>query len=265
LAQAVENTIFDRWGVLSRHFELIIKDLLMGKDNRNTSLILIALSNGKNKIVQLIEDLGGGRAQTIKKVNRLVDMDILVKNGRFLYFKDKLFKYWIKYVFQKRIRDIELAPDKQRKQFKEEFNACIENFKLSSRQDFSSRIVDLFHCFDNEALDLNGRRYKLPLFYEIVPVKLRDDNGFYFDVIKAQTDEAVWLVVMKKDSINESELNAILTESKKSERKPQRCLMITLTNLDENTKLRALQERFWVWNEGELNILLTLFDKPFIV
>ena len=79
------------------------------------------------------------------------------------------------------------------------------------------------------------------------------------------TSRKVWFIVLKKDSFGENDVSAVMNESKKAGIKPERCLIISLTDLDDSTKLRALQERFWIWNEGELNTLLTLFDKPYII
>jgi len=266
LARAMENTIFDRWGVISRHFELVVNDLCQGKGNRAISTILISLSNGKYKADDIGKDTGINKNQLTQKINRLIDLGVVVKNGNFLYFKDKLFKYWVKYIYQRRLKDVDLEPDKQRRQFNEEFHASVDDFHVATCQDFSSRIIDLFYCFDNEALSLNGRKYKLPIFREITPCKFRNDNGSYIDVIRASThDASVWYIVSKREDILESDVNAILRETKQSEPKPERCLIISLNDLDENTKVKALQERFWIWNEQELNILLTLFDKPYIV
>ena len=125
--------------------------------------------------------------------------------------------------------------------------------------------MELLSCFDNEAFDLNGRKYKLPLFQEIVPLRIKNKEGLQVDVIKAMSSDAVWFIVPKRDSFGENDVNAVLSEVKKTGEKPDRFLIISLTDLDENTRLKALQERFWIWNEGELNTLLTLFHKPFIL
>ncbi len=265
LAQAVENTIFDRWGVISRHFELIIQELCQGKGNHMIASILMSLSNGRHKMEEFVEDIGIKRAQITQKMHRLMDLGIVVRNGRFYYLKDKLFKYWVKYVYQKRLREVELAPDKRRRQFKEEFNRCVENFKAAARKDFPSRIMELLHCFDNESFDLNGRKYRLPVFRDLEPTKVRNEKGVCLDVIRASTDEAVWLVMMKKEPLGEHEINAVLSEIKKSERKPSRCVLISLAEMEENARLKALQERFWIWSEGELKTLLALFDKPYFL
>ncbi|MCK5260327.1 MAG: ATP-binding protein [Candidatus Omnitrophica bacterium] len=265
LSQAVENTIFDRWGVISRHFELVVNELCRGKGNRTIALILISLSKGKYKIDDIIQDTGIKKNKIMQKMTRLIELGVVVKNGNFHYFKDKLFKYWTKYVYQRRLCDVELAPDKQRLQFKEEFDAGVEDFNVATRQDFSSRIIDLFYCFDNEALHLNGRKYKLPVFREITPCRFRDDGGNYVDVIKASTKDAVWFVVSKREHVGENDVNMILREAKRIDPRPERYMIISMMDLDENTRLKALQERFWIWNEQELNTLLSLFDKPYIL
>ncbi|MCR4338197.1 MAG: hypothetical protein NUV91_10380, partial [Candidatus Omnitrophica bacterium] len=57
----------------------------------------------------------------------------------------------------------------------------------------------------------------------------------------------------------------IIQEAKKILQKPQKCILIPLSDLDENARLKALQERMWIWNEEELNTLLNFYDKPYIV
>ena len=64
-----------------------------------------------------------------------------------------------------RISALELSFDKQRRQFKEDFHQIVEEFKITTRKEFSLRIVELLHCFENESIDLNGRKYKLPMFH----------------------------------------------------------------------------------------------------
>lgn len=268
LTQAMENTLFHRWGVISRHFELIMQELGHAKGIRLMPSVLISLSNGKHKIDELSKDLSAGKAPMTSQINRLMDAGIVVKNGHFHYFKDKLFRYWVKYIFQERLKGLELDFEKQKRQFQEELHSLVENFKAASCKDLSSRIVELLSCFDNEAFDLNGRRYKLPLFQEIVPWKMKGEGGSDVNVIRALTSDNSWLIVFKDDPFAEADVNAVLEESRKTGKTghgPQKRLIISLNKLDANTRVRALQEKFWIWSEEEVNTLLTLFDKPYIV
>lgn len=265
LAQAVENTIFDKWGVLSRHFELIIQELISPKGSQVVTSILISLSNGNHKPEQILNDIGIRKSQLTQRMNRLSELGVVVKNGTFYHFKDRLLKYWMKYVYQRRLKHIDLTFNILRRQYKEEFQSAVETFKENTRKDFPSRIVELFHCFENDSLSLNGRRYKLPLFKNIERERMANSRGGHFDIITASSDDAQWFIVLKKDHLNENDITTILQKTKQSDQKPQRCLLISLDELDEAARVRALAEKFWIWNKVELDTLLTLYDKPYIL
>ncbi len=265
VTQAVENIIFDRWGVLSRHFELRINHFLIGKGNRVIADILISLSNEKHKINDLMEDVDIKQGVLKLKLAKLMETGIVVKNGNYYYIQDKLMKYWIKYVFQVRLKALELSEKKQRRNFREELYSVVESFNAFSRKDLSSVVIDLFNCFKNETFSINGRKYKLSYFDEVKPLKLRTSSGNHFDVIKASSGDGDWFIVLRHEALGENDVNTFLKESKKLDQRPQRCLIISLSELDANARLRALQERVWIWNESELNTLLNLYNKPFIV
>jgi len=264
LSQAVENVLLNPWGVLSRHFELILNRLSAGK-NQVIPPVFIVLAQGKQKLKELAIAVGSRQNVLNEKLNILIEEDVTAKNGNFYYFKDKLFKYWIKHVFQKRLRIVESTPEQQKQEFHEELSGSIEIFNKNSVSDLSTRIIDLLNCFDNEALSINGRRYKLPVFDEISPAKFRNLSGEAFDILKATSEEGPWFIVLKKDSISETEVQTIVSESKKLKAKGQRYVLISMNELDENTRVKALQEKMWIWNEGEINTLLNIYNKPYII
>src|SRR5205085_6943611 len=140
------------WGVLSRHFELILNRMSVGKNNQMIPATFIVLSQGKHKLKDLAEAVGSKQSVLNQKLAGLMEEDIIAKNGNFYYLKDKLFRYWIKYVFQKRLKIVELSLEQQKQQFHDELNHSIDRFYKDSSSDLPSRIIDLFNCFDNEAL-----------------------------------------------------------------------------------------------------------------
>lgn len=265
LAQAIEDILFNRWGVLNRHFELLMERISSGKGNLVVSGLVMTLAKGRQKIQELAGDVQMKQNISAQKVNRLVEMGIVAKNGNYYYLPDKLFKYWIKYVFQKRRCAIVLAAERQKREFQEELADGVERFRAVSQKDFSVRVMELLSCFENESLLINGRRYKLPLFSQMTTSKVCGVRGECVDVIRAATNDGEWVIVLKSGAVGENEISDVLAETKKITQKPQRSVLISLTTLDENTRLRALQERMWIWNEGELTALLNLYDKPFIM
>jgi len=265
LIQAIENVLFNPWGALSRHFEILVNHLAFAKNHRAMSSVVIALANGKHKLKEVAQQAGLKGPALNQRISRLIESGIIVKNGSVFHFQDKLLRYWIKYVFQKRLQAIDLDPQKRKEAFVEELNRSWANFQKVSRDDLSSRIVELFSCFDNEAFSLNGRKYKLPVFHEVVPFPNSHLTGTDFQIIKASGSQGVWFIILKQDSFCENDVNVFVSELKKLDQKPQRRVIISLTDLDENTKVKALQERMWIWNEKEINALLSFYDKPFIL
>ncbi len=265
VTQAIENVIFNQWGVISRHFELQINALTNGKSAGATVAVLGELAQGRHKVSDLTENLQLKASQVSARLNALHDANMVDRNGNYYHIKDKLFSYWIKYVYQRRLRVIDLEAGRSRKQFKEEISRALIDFGMVARKDLSTRIAELMHKFDNESFVLCGRRYKLTAFGDIKVLKLRTGAGNYFDAISAQGQEGSWLVVLKKDPVHDNDLNGILEEIKKLDPRPSRSVIVSLSGLDENARVRALQEKLWIWDEHQLNSLMHLFDEPIIV
>jgi len=266
LTQAVENMVFNRWGVLSRHFELAISKVTSGKANRLVSDLLIALSDGCYRVKDLVNYIGAVKPAILtQKLNFLIDEDVVERNGSHFHIKDKLFRYWIKYVFLKRVRSIELEPGRLTRDFKEEIIRGISDFQTTSRKDLLLRVTELLQCFDNDCLDLQGRKYRIPAFKDVKPLKFRQNGGSFCDVLQAETSSGSWFLVLRKDPLSEIDINAVTQEVDNMGLKPQRCVIVSLAQLDDGAKLRALEERMWVWNEPELNSLMNLFGKPHII
>ncbi len=264
VTQAIESVVFNPWGVISRHFELCMNDLSRGKAQGVVSSMLIALAEGKHKVADLALHLNMKAPQVNQRINALLQADIIEKNGNYFHIKDKLFRYWIKYVYERRLKAVDLEPGRVRKQFKEEINKALNDFQMIARKDLSTRMVDLLNKFDSESFQLAGRRYKLSAFRDITPLKLRVGAGNFFDAVQAQGEDGGWLVVLKKDPVHDNDLNGLLEEIKKMSPKPQRCVIVSLSGLDDSAKVRALQEKLWIWNEEELNTLMHLYDEPYI-
>ncbi len=265
MTQAIENLVFNPWGVLSRHFELMVNELCRGKSEGPLSSVLIALASSHHRVADLALQLGLKPSQVAQRINTLMGADIVEKNGNYYHIKDKLFKYWIKYVHQRRLHSIDLESGRSRKTFKEEINRAVNDFQMIARKDLASRMIDLLHKFDSESFDLSGRKYKLSMFRDIAPLKMRLGAGNFIDAITAQGEEGQWLIVLKKEPVHENDLGAFVDEMKKMSPKPQRCVIVSLSGLDDSAKVRALQEKLWVWNEEEINCLMHLHDEPYIV
>jgi hypothetical protein len=264
LCQAVENTIFDRWGSLSRHFEIIVNGLFSSKNCKEVFSILIALSDCRHTVDELSIICCVKKSLIKQKIARLDELGIVHNAGQFYYLQDKLFRYWVKYIFQKRLRNIDCDIRLLKDEFRNEFAQAVDHFQLVSKTDLSLRIVELLQCFDKESFVCQGRRYRLPIFQKIKSITLKGMPIQPFVMIKATTDDGPWLIVFKESSLSDHDIDLFLKEIKNFSQKPQKRIVISLNSLEDPVRLKALQEKMWIWSEGELNMLLNMFNKPYV-
>lgn len=265
LTQALENLLFQPWGLLSNHFSLKVGQLSNPKGNLLSGRLLLALANGKQKFQEIVGQVGVKPSQVRQNLNYLIEQNIVVKNGSFFYLEDKLFRFWIQHVFQHREKSLDFDLSQRQEQFRRAVQEAIDHHGLQSRKDLATRVLELISCFEDEICYINGRRYRLPVFQGIIPAKDRKIMEGCLEVIRASTEAGDWFVVLKSQAISENDINTVIAESKKRAARPRKCILISLGETDENVRLRALQERMWVWNEGELNTLLNIFNKPYIL
>ncbi len=264
LSLAIEKILYERWGVLSRHFDLVVERIASGKGNVVVGRILLSLACGRQKLTELSACLHLKQALVSGRVNRLLELGVVAKNGNYLYLPDRLLKYWLRFVFYKRRNVIEDTDERQQDEFRQEFARAYETSCVNAKRDVSLQILELFACFENESLSINGRRYKLPAFRQMTPTRIPLALGGHLDLIRAVCDEGEWMIMLKSGVVGENEINSMLAETKKIIHKPQRCVLISFDYLDENARVKALQERMWIWNEGELSTLSSIFDKSLI-
>jgi hypothetical protein len=197
----------------------------------------------------------------LKQINRLIDLDIVSRYGSFYKLSDRIFNFWLKSVYQR--REAQLVPDiyRQSERFKEDIENIICAFISESKKELSERIIDLFKVFKNETVYIEGKRYILPSFSE-VKRKYTDENNFY---IIAHSPKINWICALKKGEVSEGDCIKFIRDYKQLRLKNYRKILIVLDGIEINAGLLAKEEKIWVWNLSNLNLLLELYGKHQIV
>jgi len=65
--------------------------------------------------------------------------------------------------------------------------------------------------------------------------------------------------------LTETDITEFSRECKKYRHKLQRKIIVTLGDVDANTRLRAMEERIWTWDVNSLNQMLDLYSKPWVI
>lgn len=265
LSQAIANTVFNRWGILSRHFEILIEGLASFKDSHETSRLLLALADPKNKVEDLAGLKGFKKAVVKQKIAKLIELDLLDRNGRFYYFKDKLFRYWIKYILKQRLSFIGLDAREEKEVFCKELSGAMNDFHLASAKELSARVIELLSCFHDETFSVHGRRYRLASFQKFKSVRVRISPERELSLVRAYTAQGPWLIALCDKELSENDMNAFMTEAKRIGPRPDKQIIISFKNLENAVRLKALQEKMWIWNEREMSLLLNMYDQPLIL
>jgi predicted transcriptional regulator len=263
LSISLSNLMNEACGLLNLHFRNYLNEINEGKSGHFLLSIILSIARGKRKINDIASYLHRQKILISQKINRLLELDILSKNGNFYYLTDKMFNFWLKYIYIKRLDSIENfdithSPD----YCKVDIENAIESFMRVSQRAISERLIELFNLFENESVQMNGYKYRLFRFKEINPIIFKDLNNHG---LIAHSKNILWLILFKEDTLSEQDVSRFIAACKNFKHKPQRRIIVALGLTDSNTKLRALQEKVWIWNIEELNLFLNLHDKHCIV
>lgn len=263
IEQAFTESVFKKNGVINNLFSSFFFKVSDGKFLSHSAAVLIALSSENKKQHEITKSAKLQGRDCSRVLNRLVEMDIIARNGSLYRFKERLFAFWLRSVYMKRIMSFSIDESVEERCFRKDVLGNLNAFMLEFEKELSSRIADLFKLFKNDVIQLNGRRHKFLSFNSIQRLEENLCNGTSF---MATSGKINWLFTLKKEPVIEGDVSDIIKEvkNKKSKTTINRNIIIALSGINENAYLMAKEARFWVWDLDSLNVLMDLYGKPHI-
>lgn len=264
LAETLEGLLFDTQGMLHQRFSVYIKHLI-GTNNYSVDYlsILYLVACGRNKIKDIAHILHKTKAELVLRVNHLLESDAINRSGDFLRLNDKVFGFWLRFVYQEKLSSLTHDAKNQKMKFRDNIEDLIRDFMAACGKPVMERMVEVLRLFEDEVIQLEKKRVKLNHFREIKPLELR--CRFTKDGLLGRGQEGIWIMALKNEQLNEEDIAEFARECKKYRHKTQRKIIITLKDIDDNTRLRAMEEKIWAWDIDNLNQMFWLFSKPGIV
>jgi len=263
IESAMTETIFRKTGVINQHFSSFFFKLSDGKLLSKSASVLVALSSENKKQHDIVKSSKLQARDCSRILNRLIEMDTLVRNGSFYRFKDKLFCFWLQSVYLRRILSFSIDEALEEDCFKKDVANRLGIFMQEFEKELSSRIVDLFRLFKNDVIQLNGKRHKFLNFSAVQKL----EEGFCNSTnILATSGNLRWLCTVKKEYVTEGDVTEIRENVKRrpKDNRINRNILISLAGINENAYLMAKESKFWVWDLEGLNILMDLYGKPHV-
>jgi len=263
LTDILEDLLFMPSGMLNQKFSNYLKRFLDSPYSQDYITILHLISDGHNKIKDVAHILHKQRKELTQRVNHLLELDTISRSGDFLKINDRVFSFWLKFVYQEKVHSLTFDAKNQKILFRDKMEGMIGEFLINAGRSIAERTAELLRLFEDEVMQMDKKRIRLNRFREIKSLEF-NAKGLKEGVIGRSHDN-LWIIAFKNDALTEKDIAEFSRECKKYRHKTQKRIIVALQDIDPNTRLRALEEKIWTWDLDNLNQILDLFYKPRII
>lgn len=263
LTGIIEELLFDYSGILNQKFSNYIKKFLDSPNSRDYISILYLIAAGHNKLKDICHILRKSGKELTLRITQLVEFDAIIRSGNFLKINDRIFGFWLKFVYQEKIHSLTFDAKNQKELFREKIDNLIQEFITSAKKPIIERMSEIMHLFEDDTIQIEKKNFKLTQFREIKTLEF--NTGNLKQGLIGRASGAIWIMGFKHDCLTEEDITNFSRECKKYRHKLQKKIIITLDNIEDNARLRALEEKIWTWDINNINQILDLFSKPRVI
>ncbi len=263
LVDVLENLLFNTSGILNQRFSNYIKRFLDSAASNDYVSIFYLIASGRNRIKDIAHILHKQKKDLNVRINQLLELDAITRSGDFLKVSDRLFAYWMRFVYHEKIHSLSFDAKNQKEKFRESVQELIGEFAKQSVKPLTNRVWELLQMFGDDLMQIERKKIRLHHFREVKPLSF--GHSFLKDGLLGRSSDALWIMAIKSDALTEQDIAEFSKECKRYHHKSQRKIMVTLKEVDPNARLRALEEKIWTWDLNSLNQILDLFSKPRVI
>lgn len=262
-ADIVEDLLFEPAGILNQKFSNYLKRFLDIPYSNDYISVLYLISSGHNRFKDIAHILHKQRKELILRVNHLLELDAIIRSGDFLKINDRVFSFWLKFVYKEKLHSLTFDAKNQKLLFRENIKSAIQEFFLNAQKPIVERTMELLHLFQDDIIQIERKRLRLNRFKEIKPLEF--NNRGLKDGIIGRSNDSLWIMGFKHDILTEEDITEFAKECKRYRHKLQRKIIVVFQDIDTNARLKALEEKVWTWDLNNLNQILDLFSKPMVI
>ena len=259
LLDAFATLLYESEGVLNQYFTNNINFFLEKRGRKKFIPILLSLANGNSTIKAVQQDLGKADKDLGPKLQRLQEMDLVYNSGIFYKISEKLFEYWLKYVYSLKTKSMIDEMDIKYLEFKRLIEEDYNEYCEFAKKPVTEIITDLFKSFKGEKVRINMNGRKMPRFTTVLGKKL--SKNVY--EVTGDVGSKRWICHIKEGDIADEHDIGNLWNQKLDDDKTKiaRKIFISFKGIEQNAFLLAKEQNIWVWDTHEINRILRLFGK----
>ncbi len=263
MTDAIEGLLFDSTGMLNQRFSNYIKRFLDLPHSNDYLSILHLVASGRNKIKEIVQLLNKGKKELDLRVNYLLELDTLTRNGDFLKINDRVFGFWMRFVYQEKLRSLTFDAKNQKESFRQNLEALIREFLASAQRPIIERLTELLRLFADDSMQLEKKKIRLNHFREIKALEFNHkplQSG-----LLGRSAESLWIMAIKDTALTEEDIAEFAKECRRYRHRLKKSIVVSLKDIDMNTRLRAMEEKIWAWDIKGLNQMFDLYSKPWVI
>ncbi len=263
LAEIIEELLFDSSGILNQRFSNYIKRFFDCANSQNYISILYLAASGHNKIKDIAHILHKPQKELDTMITHLLELDTIIRNGDFLKINDRVFSFWLKFVYQEKLHSLTFDAKNQKNLFRDKIDNIIQEFLISAQKPIIERMTELLCLFEDDTIQIERKKFRLNHFREIKHLEF--NKGSLKQGLICRSNDALWIMAFKHDFLTENDVAEFARECKKYRHKLQKKIIVAFNDIDPNTQLRALEEKILTWDINNLNQIFDLFSKPRVI
>jgi len=254
LLPVLEKALFNAQGILSQYFSMFFQHLMTGDDSGTIQTVLKALAKGVGTS-QALRQSFKGRREPQKKLNRLLEIGVLSKNGVFYQVTDRLFAFWLRTCFEKKSYVLAGNISQQSSEFRQEAEETMKRFSLQMRQKAREKVTFLFESFNGEKVEIDQKSHLLPRFSKLHLMNGKVDGA----ILVGEKENGLWVSSLFEHPVEEEHVAEFLKQCKHLNRPIYQKILISLGGMSPNARLLAKKEKLWMWERENVNRLLDIF------
>lgn len=258
---AVYRELLHEKGRISKRFESRLHDCrFFAKDASAHIKALTAISEGCSKAHPIAVYLDKKSREVKSILQRLIQEEILIKEGFFYRFEDDVFAFWIREFFQRMNRNYQPSRDAIYQELKDLCAREYEKMQSTNGQEVAVRVEKLFKSFHNDLIPVGERKIKFPLFNEVV---VRPMPGGQSYTVMARTSSGIkWACHIACHKVLEEDVALFAEIPSKPKTKIHKRIFIALSGIEQNAKLMLQASGILFFDLNGFNQLLRLYHLP---
>ncbi|KPK43013.1 MAG: hypothetical protein AMJ78_00125 [Omnitrophica WOR_2 bacterium SM23_29] len=265
MSEIIQDLLFVESGVLNQRFNNYLKSLFANfKLAQDYQTLLYLIADGQNRLKDIAASLHKPKTQILTRLNLLLEYDIIAKSGDFFIICDRVFGFWLRFVYREKVDSLTFNTEEQKKNFRIKIEERIDQFILSNQKSVMERATELLRLFENELIQMRTKKIRLAHFRELKPlnfVRSRLNEGLI-----GRSKDSLWIMAIKPSALTEDDIIDFANQCRRFRyAKPQKKVIITNCGIDTNVRLKAMEEKVLTWDLDDLNLILDLYNKPRVI